>query len=81
MIKKTIYSAVVVLSLALTGCGSSSGLLGNSLGSTTGTSGTSNVIGSVLGSVIGGGGSSSSSGSGLGGFWEVCSIAILQQAY
>ena len=32
MIRKTFYSAVLALSLTLTGCGSSGGLLGNIFG-------------------------------------------------
>ena len=67
MVRKTFYSAVLALSLTLTGCGSSGGLLGNIFGAPAQTNTTSNVLGSVLGSVLGG--MANSGGGLLGGIF------------
>jgi len=58
MLRKTIYTTIVALALALTSCGSGNGLLSNifggNTGTTTGTTTTNNGLGGVLGSVLGG---------------------------
>ena len=54
MFKKTIYTAILAMTLSLSGCGTQ-GLLGNVLGGNNGTSsegGLGDLIGGVLGSVV-----------------------------